>query len=190
MVVIIMKNKLAIFDMDGTLFDTKKSNFMAYRDVLRRYNYDLDYECYSKFCFGKHYKDFLSNILNVENNVIESIHDEKKKLYKEYLSYIKENKQLFNIIKLLKDDYYIALVTTASQENADEILDFYNRKELFDLILTHNDIEKSKPDPEGFNKAISYFNLNVEDTIIFEDSFTGIVAAREVGATVFVVDKF
>ena len=38
-----MKNKLAIFDLDGTLFDTVPANFAAYERVLRKYGFSLDY---------------------------------------------------------------------------------------------------------------------------------------------------
>lgn len=183
-----MKNKLAIFDMDGTLFDTKEANFMAYKTVLEDYDYNLEYEYFIKNCFGKHYKDFLNGI--VDEKLFEEVHSKKKKLYRDYLDYIKENKELFNIIKLLKTEYYIALVTTASKQNTEDLLLHYDKVNLFDLVLTHNDIEKSKPDPEGFNKAIKHFNVSSEDTIIFEDSETGIEAARKTGATVLVVDKF
>ncbi len=38
-----MKNKLAIFDLDGTLFDTKDVNYYAYKDAMSSLNYNLDY---------------------------------------------------------------------------------------------------------------------------------------------------
>lgn len=182
-----MKNKLAIFDMDGTLFDTREANFKAYQEALINYDCHLDYDYFNNFCFGKHYKDFLSNLVSSD---IEKIHNNKKMHYHKYLDYIKENKLLFNIIELIRNEYYIALVTTASKENTEEILDYFNKKNLFDLILTHNDMEKFKPDPEGFNKAMLNFNIEAENTIIFEDSETGVEAARRTGASVIIVDKF
>ena len=78
-----MKNKLAIFDMDGTLFDTKEANFIAYKTVLEDYDYNLEYEYFIKNCFGKHYKDFLNGI--VDEKLFEEVHSKKKKLYKDYL---------------------------------------------------------------------------------------------------------
>lgn len=71
-----------------------------------------------------------------------------------------------------------------------EILDYTNKTELFDYIITAEDITNPKPDPEGFNKTIEYFKAKPEDTIIFEDSEVGIEAARATGATVFVINQF
>lgn len=58
----------------------------------------------------------------------------------------------------------------------------FHVKGLFDLILTQEDIEKPKPDPEGFIKAMEYFMINSKETAIFEDSDVGIEAARRSGA--------
>lgn len=185
-----MKNKLAIFDMDGTLFDTRMANYKSYQKALKEYDYELDYDFFISECFSKHYKKFLSNMNNFSLEEIEDIHNNKMIYYKDYLEYIVENEELFNKLIELKNDHYIALVTTASKENTNDLLNFYNRRDLFDLILTHNDIEKTKPDPEGFNRAISYFNVLAKDTIIFEDSDLGVEAAKKTGASVFVVNNF
>ena len=53
---------------------------------------------------------------------------------------------------------------------------------MFDLILTYDDITKSKPDPEGFLKAMEYFDAKSDETIIFEDSEVGLKAAEKSGA--------
>lgn len=47
-----------------------------------------------------------------------------------------------------------------------------------------------KPDPEGFIIAMNHFGIDAEHTVIFEDSEVGIMAARETGASVNIVDKF
>lgn len=62
--------------------------------------------------------------------------------------------------------------------------------ELFDIIFTIDDVENGKPDPEGFFKAMDYFKVKPENTIIFEDSKIGLTAARKTGANIYVVDNF
>ena len=61
---------------------------------------------------------------------------------------------------------------------------------MFDLIISHEDIINVKPNPEGFIKAMEYFDIEPKETIIFEDSDVGIEAARNSQANVFVVNKF
>lgn len=57
-------------------------------------------------------------------------------------------------------------------------------KNYFDFILTANDYDKSKPDPECFLKGINLLGTTADNTFIFEDSLNGLKAARETGASI------
>ena len=185
-----LKMKLAIFDMDGTLYNTNDVNYYAYKDALAYYGVEIDYDYYCNFCNGRHYTVFIPDLVNNDEEKIENIHNMKKEAYPKHLDKIIINEHLFNIIALMKKEYKIALVTTASSKNTMELLKYTGKDKLFDVILTQEDIKKTKPNPEGFLKAMEKFNAKKEDTIIFEDSPVGIEAARKTGASVVVIDKF
>ncbi|MCQ2016309.1 HAD family hydrolase [Clostridium butyricum] len=184
-----MKRKLAIFDLDGTLFNTDDVNFEAYSSALIHYGYDLEYEHFCNNCNGLSYKKFLPPIIN-NNDLLEPIHKLKKELYSKNLEKAKINQHLFNMIELIKNSYYIAIVTTASRQNCLDILEHFKKRELFDLIVAYEDIKNVKPNPEGFIKAMQFFDIEPKETIIFEDSDVGMQAARNSEASVFIVDKF
>ena len=177
-------------DLDGTLFDTKEINYLAYKEAIEPYGYSIDYQYYCDFCNGRHYLDFLPQITTDDAQILKDMHDKKKKAYSKYLDKAVVNKGLVELIKTSKREYKIALVTTASKQNTDDILDKFKLRELFDIVLTHEDITHSKPNPEGFLKAMNYFNAKPEECIIFEDSGVGIEAAQKTGATVFVAKGF
>lgn len=180
-----MKIKLAIFDLDGTLFDTSSVNYEAYRLALKDFNIELDEDFFKSECNGKHYKQYLPLIsCNLNTQDMEHIHDKKKVLYKTCLYYAVQHSHLFDMIKLMRTSYYTAIVTTASRLNCEEILNYFNCKDEFDLILTQEDVSKMKPNPEGFLKAMQYFDIHSSNTIIFEDSDAGVAAAIASGASV------
>ena len=174
--------KLIITDLDGTLFDTKDVNYYAYREAIGEYGYKLDYQYYCEFCNGRHYTDFLPQITTTNEKILLEMHKKKKKFYKKYLDQAIPNRHLINIISALKIEYKTALVTTASKENCMQILERFGLLDMFDLILTQDDITKTKPNPEGFVKAMEYFNAKPEETIIMEDSDIGLEAAKQSGA--------
>ena len=183
------KTKLAIFDLDGTLFNTDDVNYLSYKEALEPFGIELDREYFVGKCNGRSYKDFLPVIMG-DSKDIETVHDSKMNLYTEYLPHAKKNEHLIAMMNGMKDEYYLALVTTASKKNTKEITDYFGITDMFDLCLTKEDIKKTKPDPEGFLAAMEFFNVSAKDTVIFEDSDVGIEAARRAGATVFAVDKF
>ena len=179
------KEKLAIFDMDGTLFDTKNVNYTAYSRALEEcgYKLEMDYKFYCDFCNGNHYKTFLPQIVSgITEEEIKRVHDIKQDIYSEYIELAVKNEHLFSMIDLIRKEYLIALVTTASRQNVDDILKAFDVVDVFDLILTQEDVNKAKPDPEGFLLAMEKSGVSKEDTLIFEDSATGIEAAERSGA--------
>lgn len=182
--------KLALFDLDGTLFDTKDVNYYAYKEAVEQYGYSIDYEYYCNFCNGRHYLEFLPQITTIDETILYDMHENKKNVYSKYIYKAIPNRHLIKLLRLMRSEYKTALVTTASRKNAIEILQAFSVSDLFDLILTNEDVGKMKPDPEGFIKAMDYFEVNAKETMIFEDSVIGVKAAECTGASIFVVKGF
>ena len=165
--------KLLIFDMDGTLIDSAYLNYYSYYNALKEFNIELDKDYYYEKCFGLHYRVFTSNILklnnklvndeNKNNELIEAVHKRKEEIYLENLNLV--NIHPF-ILEILLDNHnkeskkYTALATTASPNGVYGILKEFKLENLFDLVLTGNDIEKKKPDPEIFFKCMEHFNIS------------------------------
>ena len=124
-----MKTKMAVFDMDGTLFDTCESNHIAYELAMKESGIDktISVDEFKKKCFGKNYKEFLPTEYGiVDAETIEKIHDIKKKKYKSVLEkYGKTFGGLLDLLKCIKSEYVVVLWTTASKVNTYELLDVF-----------------------------------------------------------------
>lgn len=187
------RDKLAIFDMDGTLFDTKNVNYNAYNRAIKECGFpaEIDYDFYCDYCNGNSYKDFLPKIIpSISLVQMDIIHKRKKQLYSEYLSYAKMNEKLFFILKKIMDKYQIALVTTASKDNTIDLLQTFGVRGVFDFIITQEDVKRTKPDPEGFLTAMRRAGVSPEDTLIFEDSEAGIEAAKMTKADYVIINGY
>ncbi|MEI0567722.1 HAD family phosphatase [Brachyspira pulli] len=197
------KIKLLIFDMDGTLIDSAYINYYSYYNALKEFNIELDRDYYYNECFGLHYKIFTSNILKLNNildknkaefdELVEKIHIRKEEIYLENLNLV--NVHPFVLETLLDNNNknnrkYTALATTASPNGVYGILKEFQLEKLFDLVLTGNDIEKKKPDPEIFFKCFNHFNVEENESIIFEDSEVGLKAANQTNAWVIKIEKW
>lgn len=194
-----MKKNTALFDLDGTLFSTDEVNYGAYNKAIIEYGFgELDYNFFVTECASHSYRSFIPRIIQNSKNdgshenieLIEAIHNLKKKSYSEFIPLSRVNTHLFNMIDLLKPTHNLAIVSNASKSNCIEILDYYNKTQLFDLIVTNEDVTKHKPDPECFNYAMQKLGATPESTMIFEDSPVGIEAAIKSKATVFTIANF
>lgn len=179
------KKRLAIFDMDGTLFDTKEVNYQAYQEamILSGFEKELNYEYFSAFCNGSHYRKFLPAILpGILPEQMERIHNYKKEAYINHLGSAKVHEHLFCMIDCIQQQYQIALATTASRKNTEDLLNYFMVTEKFDFLITQEDVSATKPSPECFILAMEAAGVNCANTIIFEDSKEGIEAAQASGA--------
>jgi HAD superfamily hydrolase (TIGR01509 family) len=86
--------------------------------------------------------------------------------------------------------YPCALVTTAQPANAHSILAHHKLDDIFSVIITGGDVEKSKPHPQGYLEALKQLGLKAENTITFEDSETGRQAAEAACIPVIMVKDF
>lgn len=81
-------------------------------------------------------------------------------------------------------------VFTGRRKNATEVLEYFHCADWFGVFITGEDVVRSKPDPEGYLKAMAHFGVTPAETMIFEDSGPGLEAARASGATVYKVEAF
>lgn len=185
-----MKQKLAIFDFDGTLYDTAPANTAAYLHALARYGVTADPEEFAEKCSGRYYKTFLPALMQTDDSEkIEAVHQEKMRCYPDFYGMIRENTALFDLLAALSPSYHIALVSTASRKSILDILRQFHRTEAFDSIFAQEDIPRKKPAPDGFLLAMQHFHVTPENTVIFEDSEEGIAAAKACGAAYLRVDE-
>ena len=183
------KQGLIAVDLDGTLFDTVAVNAESYRRALESFGFTLDYDYYAAYCNGRHYRAFLQPLMggNPSAEDVERVHDLKKQYYAANMDIARKNEALFVILEALRPTHYLAVITTGSRQNATEMLDHFHCTDWFDLILTQEDVVNNKPDPEGYLKAMAHFGVDAAHTMIFEDSATGLAAARATGAATLTV---
>jgi beta-phosphoglucomutase len=188
-----MNGKLVIFDLDGVLVDACEWHRVALNEALQEVcNYEISLE--------DHYKTFngiptrvklrrLSEMGKISASSHDSVYRAKQLLTMEI---IKRNATLrpekVEMIKTLKSrGNVVACYTNSIRKTAELMLDKTGILELFDFVLTNQDVENPKPDPEGYVFLMDHFGFSEEDTFIIEDSPKGLAAANASGANVIQV---
>ena len=75
----------------------------------------------------------------------------------------------------------VAMGTAAIPFNIDFVLDNLHIRNYFSVIVSADDVQHSKPDPETFLKAASLMNIAPEHCVVFEDAPKGVEAAERAG---------
>jgi HAD superfamily hydrolase (TIGR01509 family) len=75
------------------------------------------------------------------------------------------------------------IVSTGHIDNISNVMRYLNIQNGVDGIISGDDVERPKPYPDCFLKAMNIVGATPAETIIFEDSTYGLQSAKDSGAT-------
>lgn len=175
-----------IFDMDGLLLDTEGSYFIAWQQATKVMGFDLSDE----FCNKLSGLSFLI----LEQKLVEQFGNgfsfsEFCQLSSElWQQHVGENgiqvktgaQDLLSYLQQQSIPY--ALATNSPEINARECLQYAGIESLFNVMVCRDHVESSKPAADIFLRAATLLNHPIERCLVIEDSYTGLLAAKNAGA--------
>lgn len=187
--------KLIIFDLDGVLVDAKKIHYNTLNQALS----EID----SKFIISEaeHLSiydglktnqklDLLTKNKNLDKKYHDQIWNTKQKLTIEAISKLEKDTNLINLFSSLRNKgYKLACCSNSIRRSVLVMLSKIGLIEYMDLILSNEDVKNAKPHPEIYWKAMSMMDVLPEQTLIVEDSPTGLLAANRSRANILRVDN-
>ena len=197
--------KYMIFDMDGTLIDsigvwnqTDQRLIKEYgkvevcleeiqkeRDAFLHRMEDSDiYVSYcdyliQKYCLSiRNPKELLKRRWDISGKILEEEMDFKE--------------DVVELIFLLKELGFILILATMTTQVQLDIYTKKNKKmvskmnisEVFDFITRKEDVKRKKPNPEIYLTIMEHYQAKVSECLIFEDSYTGVLASKQAGIEV------
>ena len=177
------KIKLIIFDFDGVLVDAKKIHFVCLNQALVDVGCsDISWEDHINQFDGLKTYEKLNKLTNL-GFLPTTLHDKVWKLKQQYtekeLSNLPSNLNLKNCLMLLKQQgYLLACATNSIKQTCLSVLTRMEVRDLFNLILTNEDVSSSKPFPEIYWNCMTTLKVLPSETLILEDSPPGLLAAQ------------
>lgn len=179
--------KLIVFDLDGVLVEAKKIHYEALNEALEE-KYKISWEDHlNKYDGLKTYEklNMLTKQKGLKKEDHDKVWDKKQNITSKKLKNLKPDESLINCFDLLKKEgYKLACCSNSIRKTILIVLSKLGIIEYFDFIVSNEDVNNSKPHPEMYWKAMSYFSVTPEETMIFEDSPYGLISATRSGANV------
>ena len=183
--------KLAIFDFDGTLFDSIDDVVISFNKVLKEFDFPtLTREEYIP-CLGGNIDEIVSKVLGV-NSTPQNIETVKKNYLELYNSSKKENTLPFphsgEVLKNLQDKgILLAINSNRLNYSLNELVEKYYSDIGFVLIEGHKIDFPCKPDPLGVNNILEKANVSSDDAFYIGDSITDIKTAENANVDCIIV---
>ncbi len=189
-----MKPDCVLFDFDGVIADTESSNARYLGKALAVFGVAVTPEDERRMV-GVNDREILEELLQREgyaviraySGTVERLLEERRRQGNTY-----ENEPSLSpmpgllpfLWRLRAAGIRTALVTSTSSRLILAALNRMGMSALFDAILCGDMVEKRKPSPEGYQKAMALLGAAPERSIVIEDSPVGIRAGKSAGALV------
>lgn len=181
-----MKIKAVLFDMDGVLIDAKDWHYEAMNKALSLFGYTIErYEHLTS------YDGLPTSVklekLSVEKGLPRSLHKFINEMKQRYTMTEIHNKcrpvfiHEYALSRLRSEGYKIAVCSNSIRKTIETMMDYAGLSSYLDLIMSNEDVKKSKPNPEIYLTAMERFGLKPEECLICEDNENGIKAAESSG---------
>ena len=177
-----------LFDMDGTVLDSEGLFEAAQIKLLNEYNITAERAELAEFK-GMSYKDFYPCFMK-KFNLNDEVDFIRSKL-RAYLHHIMETDLRYIdgfedfYQSFIKDsDIKVALVTNTTRLTYEKIKSCINIGDYFSLVITVTEAIEPKPSSSPYLQAMDSLSLSLDETLIIEDSKTGLLSAVRSNATV------
>jgi HAD superfamily hydrolase (TIGR01509 family) len=183
-----------IFDMDGVLIDAKEWHYEALNKALRLFGFEISrYEHLTSYD-GLPTKRKLE-MLTVERGLPIELHEFINELKQDYtfdLIHTQCNPRFIHeyaLARLQSEGYRVALASNSIRSSVDLMIKKARLDKYLEFSLSNQDVQKGKPDPEIYHKAIKKMGLRANECLIVEDNPNGVKAALASGAHLLKVDN-
>ncbi|MBP8793948.1 MAG: beta-phosphoglucomutase family hydrolase [Lutibacter sp.] len=183
--------KALIFDLDGTIANTMQYHFEAWRKAVEPYGIDFSAALFLSLTGSSRVAtiDKLNELFGTKMIVAE-VGRVKAAHFKTLVQQTTEIKVVADVVRKYHTILPISIGTGSTTNGATTTLKIINMQQYFDIIITSDNIENSKPHPETFLKCAQLMGVNPKDCVVFEDGVLGMQAAKTAGMMVIDVNDY
>ena len=171
-----------IWDVDGTLVDTAEQHFRAWTRFAAEIDRPFTRADFAA-TFGMRNPEIIRKLFfpDADAEQCRILGDRKEDLYR--ASVREEGTQLLPGVAALLAGFAAAgwpqaVGSSAPPGNLDLLLGLTNTRRYFAAVVTGDDVQRGKPDPEVFLTAAAKLDVTPDRCVVFEDAVAGVEAAK------------
>ena len=176
-----MKTNVILFDLDGTLIDSRMDVVHSVEAMLRQLKLPpVDRDLIFRYV-GPGVKPLVRAVLGDRQDLFD---DGVRTINDFYSKHLLDNTRLYDgILDVLKkiQNKKLGVITNKPQAHADAILKGLTIDHYFSIVLGAEACTKQKPDPEPIFKAMKLLGGKPQSTIIVGDTDIDITAGKRAG---------
>jgi beta-phosphoglucomutase len=180
--------KAVIFDMDGVICHTNPYHSLAFREFFGKRNMFPTEEEFELHMYGKSNSYIMSHFFGrkIMGEELLDLENEKESLFREiYRDKVDAISGFQEFFQQLKNNKFLTgVATSAPFANLQMIAGTLSLLDKMESVMASEDVTKHKPDPEIYIKSAANLQVEPDFCVVFEDSFSGVTAAKNAGMKV------
>ena len=175
--------KSVIFDLDGVIVNSHPAHMRAWNKFLLSVGKSVTETELEFVRDGRKKEDILRHFLgDLDGREIHAYSHKKDLFFNEEVRGVNTVAGIGELLnELNRAGLPTAVASSGSSERVHYILDLVGLRKCFGTVVTGDDVVKGKPDPAVFCKAAEKLRVAPNDSLAFEDSVSGVRAARSAG---------
>ncbi len=181
--------RAVLLDIDGTLLDSNHAHALSWQETLRRHRHPLAYERI-RALIGKGSDKLLAELLGeLDPAFAEQLVDDRRRLFlEEHLPSLQPTPGARALIeRLLAEEIELVVASAAGGAEMQAVLERAGVADLLDRVVTADDAEHSKPDPDIIQAALARCGVEPVEAMLLGDTPYDIEAARAAGVDTIAV---
>ena len=176
-----------VFDMDGVLIDSGAHHRAAWLSLLQELSVEPPREFWRQ-TIGRPAEEAVAILLDRVLSPREAQRLARRK--REYFAHHAQRGTVAvaGVQKFARElaDLSVgrAVGTSAARRDATRLIEAIGLTDMFDVVITAEDVRWGKPHPEVYLKAAEALGTRAERCLVFEDAVVGVQAARSAGMRV------
>jgi HAD superfamily hydrolase (TIGR01509 family) len=174
-----------IFDFDGLMVETETSARDSWVEILHEYGCEFPYPVWAQTLGGSR-GGFDACVYLAEQTGLQLDHDELRARRKQrHFDLVAAQPLMPGIVAYLAEgrrlNLKLGVASSSTRGWVEGHLDRLGVVDMFDAIVTRDDVAQVKPDPELYLLALARLGLEPHEAIVFEDAPNGVLAAKRAG---------
>ncbi len=185
-----MAPKAILLDFDGVIAETENHHIAAWQRTLSALGWQVS-DAVAAISAEVNDREFIKDLFATRGLPAVKVEEWVRRKQTLTIRMLENSPRVYpgvvELVRKLRGRVRLAIVSGTWRENIEAVLDAVGLAGAFETIVAKEDVKAVKPDPEAYLLALRQLELPPNSAVAFEDSPSGLAAARAAGISVIAV---